>query len=134
MKIQLFNNRTGLIHGRDLKRINSEVDGVLKIGNTDINVFADGESIFPLLFNGATGDYVATFTDCNGVCYSLDKVRVRHGRIIPPTPIMVELMELKCRAETSEAAIEALQKEVISLGKIFDTNSLNFIIGGEENK
>ena len=77
MTITTFKNMKGLIHGRDPKRIDSAVDGVLKIGTTEISVSPTGESILPLLFHGATGDYGATFTDKNGRVYTLAKVAVR---------------------------------------------------------
>ena len=75
----------------------------------------------PLLFGGCSGDYNATFTDKDGEVYELEKVAVRGGRIAPPPPTTVELMELRYRVDKLEATVEFL-------GKIFDTNSLNFLI------
>lgn len=129
MQIQTFSNMRGIIHGRDPKRIDCEKSGVLKIGNTEINVVQGGDSIMPMLFHGATGDYDATFTDEDGGIYELDKVKVRNGRISPPAPVKVEMMELRCRTDAIEAECKALRESIEFLGKIFDTNSLNFLIG-----
>jgi hypothetical protein len=82
----------------------------------------------PLLFHGGTGDYDATFTDVCGRVYNLGKVAVRGGRIAPPSPTSVEIMELRCRADIAEDECEALRKEIRELRNIFDTNSLNFLI------
>ena len=128
MKITTFKNMKGLIHGNDPKRIGCEIDGVLRIGATEINVSSKGDSILPLLFYGGTGDYDATFTDICGKEYNLGKVAVRSGRIAPPSPTDVEIMELRCRADIAESECEALREEIRNLKNIFDTNSLNFLI------
>ena len=125
MKITLFKNGKGLIHGDDPKRISCDKDGVLKIGNTDVIV--SGTSIMPLLFHGVTGDYKATFTS-GGEVWELEKVAVRSGWIAPPSQTTLELMELRCRAEEAEAELELLRGKIRELAEIFDTNSLNFLI------
>ena len=125
MKITLFKNGKGLIHGDDPKRIACDKDGVLKIGTAEVNV--SGTSIMPQLFHGVTGDYKATFTSGDEV-YELEKVAVRGGWIAPPPPTSVELMELRSRAEAAEAELELLRGKIRELGEIFDTNSLNFLI------
>ena len=129
MHIQTFSNMKGIIHGKDPKRIDCDRDGVLRIGDTEIKVLHDGSSILPMLFHGATGDYAATFTDVGGNTYVLDKVKVRNGRIAPPLPTTVELMELRCRTDKAEAECRELRKSIDLLSGIFDTNSLNFLIG-----
>lgn len=121
MKITTFKNMKGLIHGSDPKRIGCEKAGVLKIGKVEINISPEEDSIMPLLFNGCSGDYDATFTTASGTVYKLEKVAVRGGWIQPPPPTTVELMELRYRADKAEEKIE-------ELSNIFDTNSLNFII------
>ena len=128
MKIQTFKNMKGLIHGADPKRIGCEREGVLKIGTVEINISPKEDALLPLLFNGATGDYKATFTDKGGNVYELEKVAVRSGRIAPPSPTAVEIMELRCRADAAEGECEALRKKIRELEGIFDTNSLNFLI------
>ena len=128
MKIQTFKNMKGLIHGNDPKRIGCDKEGVLKIGNTEVPVSPGVDSIMPTLFHGGTGDYEATFTDKNGKVYELDKVAVRGGRIAPPPPTAVEIMELRCRADAAEEECEALRAKIRELESIFDTNSLNFLI------
>ena len=128
MKIQTFRNMKGLIHGSDPKRIGCDKEGVLRIGPTEISISPGADSILPILFHGADGDYEATFTESLGAVYVLDKVAVRGGRIAPPPPTAVEFMELRCRADEAEAERDALRERVIELENIFDTNSLNFLI------
>lgn len=128
MKITIFKNMKGLIHGSDPKRIGCDKEGVLKIGNTEVTISPGADSIMPTLFHGATGDYEATFTDSHGKVYRLDKVAVRGGRIAPPPPTAVEIMELRCRADAAEDECEALREKIRELENIFDTNSLNFLI------
>ena len=121
MKITTFRNMKGLIHGGDPKRIGCDVAGTLKIGKVEVNITPGEDSIMPLLFQGCTGDYDATFTTAAGRVYKLDKVAVRDGWIKPPSPTTVELMELRCRTDAAEEKLE-------ELSNIFDTNSLNFLI------
>ena len=128
MRIALFNNRKGLIHGSDSKRIGCEKDGTLKIGMTEIIISSKAEAIMPLLINGCTGNYDATFTDICGVVYNLEKVEIRGGRIAPPSDVSMELMELRIRADVAEQENERLREELQELKNIFDTNSLNFLI------
>lgn len=128
MKIQTFKNMKGIIHGSDQKRIGCDKSGVLRIGNTEIKISHEEDAIMPLLFHGATGNYDAIFTDAEGGVYILNKVAVRGGRIAPPSPTEVEIMELHCRADIAEAERDALQERVYELEHIFDTNSLNFLI------
>lgn len=121
MRITIFKNMKGLIHGSDPKRICCVSTGVLKIGRTKINVDSDEDCIMPMLFNGCTGNYHATFTDSEMRVFDLGKVEVRGGWIQPPPPTTVELMELRCRADAAEQKLE-------ELSNIFDTDALNFLI------
>jgi hypothetical protein len=128
MKITTFNDMKGLIHGGDSKRIGCEQGGVLKIGATEVIISPGVDSIMPLLFQGGTGEYKATFTTNEGKVYNLATVEVRSGRIAPPPPHAVEIMELRHRADSAERKYQMLFDEVQRLAKIFDTNSLNFLI------
>lgn len=128
MKIQLFKNKKGLVYGTDDKRIGCDIEGRLKIGSTEVSINPGTESIMPLLFNGCSGCYKATFTDKNGEVYALENVTVRGGRIVPPPQTVCELMELRCRSETLEEEVAELRKDILVLSRIFDTNSLNFLI------
>ena len=128
MRIQTFKNKKGLIYGTDVKRISSDKSGTLKIGSTEISISAEAEAIMPVLFNGCSGRYKATFTDSDGAVYELANVTIRGGRIVPPSEEAVEFMELRCRAETLEAECESLREQIRELRNIFDTNSLNFLI------
>jgi hypothetical protein len=128
MKIQIFNNGKGLIHGTDPKRIGCDIAGTLSIGAVEISISPEDESILPVLFNGCSSEYKATFTSAIGIKYELGKVTIRGGRIVPPSQTAVELMELRCRADALEAECEALKNQIRELSNIFDTNSLNFLI------
>lgn len=128
MKIQIFNNKRGLIHGSDQRRIGCSKEGVLKIGNTEVNITPEADSIMPLLSNGCTGRYSATFTDKAGVAYDLGVVEIQGGRIAPPPPTAVEFMELRCHIEALEKMCEAMSEQIHELSNIFDTNALNFLI------
>lgn len=128
MKIQIFNNKRGLIHGSDPKRIGCSIEGVLKIGNTEVSITPEVDSVMPLLFNGCTGRYNATFTDKEGSVYDLGNVEIQGGRIAPPPPVAIEIMELRSNIEAIEKTCEAMAKQIDELSKIFDTNALNFLI------
>lgn len=128
MKITTFKNMKGLIHGNDPKRIGCDRDGVLRIGQTEINISSKEDSILPILIHGGTGEYEATFTDIFGTVYHLENVVIRGGRIEPPSSVTMELMELRCRADAAEQECERLMEEIRDLRNIFDTNSLNFLI------
>ena len=121
MILTLFNNQKGLIHGPDPKRLGCDLAGVLRIGKTEIKLAQGEESVMPMLFQGSTGNYPATFEAENGVIYNLEKVSVRAGLIQPPPPTVVDVMELRCRLDRAE-------ERLTYLDGIFDTNALNFII------
>ena len=120
MKITLFKNKKGLIHGADPKRISCPAEGILRIGRTEIDMEAGEEALMPMLFYGCSGEYEASFETC-GTVYDLGKIVLRGGWIQPPDPMAVELMELRYRTDMAEKRIE-------ELASIFDTNSLNFLI------
>lgn len=128
MKITTFSNMKGLIHGADPKRIGCEQGGVLTIGSTEVSITPGVDSILPLLANGGTGNYEAVFVDELGTQYDLGVVEVRSGRIAPPPPTAVEIMELRVRADEADRRYDMLLEEVQRLANIFDTNSLNFLI------
>ena len=128
MKIQTFKTNKGLIYGANAKRISSDKSGTLKIGSTEINISAGAEDIMPVLFNGVSGRYKATFTDSLGTTYDLGAVTVTAGRICPPPENAVEFMELICRIELLEDLSVKIQEQIRELSNIFDTNSLNFLI------
>lgn len=128
MKLTLFKNMKGLIHGGDPKRISCDKTGVLKIGATELAITEGKEDIMPILFHGCDGNYPATFTDTDGRVYELEKVAVRGGRIEPPHPTAVEFMELRCTIESLESLCDTLREEIVVLSKIFDTDALNFLI------
>ena len=128
MKIALFKNQKGLIHGSDPKRLECDVGGVLKIGTVEIPITMDVEAIVPVLFNGCTGVYNATFTSSLGNVYELERVAIKGGRIVPPSQQSVELMEMRCRLDSLEDECKSLREENNRLANIFDTDALNFLI------
>lgn len=128
MKIQLFRNNKGLIYGDDANRISCDISGTLKIGTAEISVSAKDEAVMPVLFNGCTGSYKATFTSVLGHEYELEKVSIKGGRLIPPSQVSVELMELRCRVETLEDENAEIREDIRRLANIFDTDALNFLI------
>ena len=128
MKIQIFKNAKGLIHGADAKRISCDIEGTLKIGAVEIHILPNEEAVMPVLCNGASGVRTATFTSVIGNVYELEKVTVKGGRIAPPSQTSVELMELRCRVEALEEKCKSLDDKTHELDNIFDTNSLNFLI------
>lgn len=128
MKLTLFMNRKGLIHGSDPKRIGCDKSGILKVGKVEVTITPKEDSVMPMLFHGGTGDYDATFTTTEGEAYHIEKIAVRGGWISPPSHTEVELMELRCRADAAEAKCEALGERIRELSEIFDTNALNFLI------
>jgi hypothetical protein len=131
MRVELFKNNKGLIHGPDPKRLTCDVGGVLRIGTIEIPITMDVEAIVPTLFNGCTGVYNASFTSSLGNVYELERVAIKGGRIVPPSQTAVELMELRCRTDALEERCDYLEDKVRELENIFDTDSLNFLIKGE---
>ena len=132
MKIATFKNRKGILYGKDTKRIIAKNDGILRIGPAEIEVNSIEERVFPELFYGGTGEYHGTFTDVLGREYDLGKIVVRAGRVVPPSPTAVEIAELRIRADIAETERDEIRAEIENLKNIFDTNSLNFLIKGEE--
>lgn len=128
MKIQIFKNGKGVIHGDNAMRITCHLAGTLYIGSFEIKVSPDAESVLPLLSNGGTGVYKASFTSEAGIPYELANVTVQRGRIVPPPQNTIEMIELRSRLDTMEDECEALRQRVQELSNIFDTNSLNFLI------
>lgn len=128
MRLQTFKNMRGLIYGNDPKRIGCDKSGVLKIGETEVTISAEEDAIMPTLFYGGTGLFEATFTDSEGNEYDLEPVTIRGGRIEAPPKIQVELMELRYRADRAEEECEDLRAKTYELERIFDTDSLNFLI------
>lgn len=127
MKIQILNNR-GVIYGKNALRISCDVGGVLKINTSEIKISPGDESVMPILCNGCTGEFKATFTDENGTVYELENVTIQGGRIVPPPQIVADFMELRCREEALEKECAELKAQFEELSHRFDTNSLNFLI------
>lgn len=128
MKIQILNNKRGLIYGKNALRISCDIGGTLKINNSEIKISPEAESVMPILCNGCTGEFKAIFTDENGTVYELENVTIQGGRIVPPPQIVADFMELRCREEALEKECASLREQFEELSRRFDTNSLNFLI------
>ena len=131
MKIQTFTNAKGLIYGEDPKRVSCDKAGVLKIGSAEITVLSDRDAIVPILCNGCTGVYKATFTSEDGTVYALENVTIKSGRIAPPPKNAVDLMELRCITEALQERCDRIDACVEELSHRYDCNSLNFLIKGD---
>ncbi len=110
MKIILFNNSKGLISGEDPQIIECERSGVLRIGNEEIKITSGEHSIMPLLFEGRTGDYGATFTTPTRRVWDLGNVTVREGQIHPHALNEEELIALQNVVNGSPAEDEKKTK------------------------
>ena len=128
MKLQLFKNMKGLIHGSDPCRISCDIGGVLRIASAEIRISPGIESIVPVLLNGSNGVYKGTFTTNNGEVYELEKFAIKGGRICPPSEEALFRAEVQSRLEVLEKDYDLLYEKVRELSNIFDTNSLNFLI------
>lgn len=128
MKIQLLNNKRGVIYGKNPLRISCDIGGALKINTSEIKISPEAESVMPILCNGCTGEFKAIFTDENGTVYELENVTIQGGRIVPPPQIVADFMELKCKEEAIEKEFAELKAQFDELSHRFDNNSLNFLI------
>lgn len=129
MKITLFSNKTGLIHGDDPRHIHCVLPGILTIGKTTVRITADDGDLFPNLFNGCSLEHLATYHADDGTVYDLGKLIIRRGWICNPSPMQLEVMDLRCQLEEAKAEREDIRARIKELSEIFDTNSLNFLIG-----
>ena len=91
-----------------------------------VGIKPDGTVVI-MLNDGRQEPYSAGMT-----MYELAEVTVKGGRLLPPSAVEVELMELRCNYEALETKCAEMSREIEELKHIFDTNSLNFIIKGEE--
>ena len=128
MKIQLFLDKTGFIHGTDTGKITASADGFLTIGKDKIELKANEIKTVPNLMRGGSGICKTQFETLDGDIYSLNNVVVRGGRIAPPSAATLDIMELKLRADKAEIECREMREKIHELENIFDTNSLNFLI------
>lgn len=129
MKITLFTNNTGLIHGDDPRHIHCESPGTLKIGRHEIRVTEKEDELFPNLFNGCSLEHLAKYVTDDGTEYNLGKLIIRRGWIGKPSDTQLELMDLRCQLEEKTEEMKTMREEIEELKNIFDTNSLNFLLG-----
>ena len=128
MRIQTFTNKKGLIWGDDPLHVECDKSGVLKIGTNKIDVVADVSTPLPILCGGYSCPALATFTTEDGAIYNLRNVHIKAGRLTPPPEDVVTSMELMLQIEDLFRISTRLNERIEELSKIFDTNSLNFLI------
>lgn len=104
MKLQTFNNKKGLIYGNDPKRIGCDIEGVIKIGSAEIKVSPGADSVMPLLFYGADGDFRGSFVSGSGEEYDLGKIAVRGGIV----DMKYNMDDVRMTEEAVKAYIEEL--------------------------
>jgi hypothetical protein len=127
MKIQTFNDGTGIIYGDSPSILTCEISGVLNIGGTEFTIDSERETHIPQLFNAASGNFKAEYIT-EKKTYTLRKIKVKRGFIEPPSDDVVEMTYLKARVDEVDRKCEKVLAEVARLDKLFDTNSLNFLI------
>ena len=106
MTITLFNNFRGLVHGKFADIIAVPFGGTLKIGDSIVRIKARTKTELPLLCDGQTGEFEATFTDEYGKVYTLFNVNLVDGRIVPPSAELEELGRLYKKANAYNPIIE----------------------------
>lgn len=129
MTLHIFNDKTGVIHGADAKRIKSAHSGALSIGGKIVEILADEPAAVPVLCDGV---FPATFKKADGEEYSLGTYNVRGGNIIPRQDFTAEEIRLRHRVDALEESLAELEasttEEIEKLKNMFDTNALNFLI------
>lgn len=112
MKLTIFDNKKGLVRGKNSSCIISEYGGVLKIGNSSIQIAARNMTALPILCDGQTGEFEATFTDENGNVYNLFNVNLADGIIVQPSAEYEELGVLHKRINFISKRIKYLSDEL----------------------
>ena len=129
MKLHLFKDGSGTIHGADQHHISINIAGTLTVGNTAITVTVGDFVCLPPLKDGT--QHVAKFTTADGTVYSLGRYNVRNGLLVSSTAYTAQEIKLKHRADKLETELQELRSRFDKLEKAFDTNSLNFLIKKE---
>lgn len=124
MKLHIFNDRLACLDGTDVSKISCDKSGVLKIGESSIDITERIPAAVPMLFDGV---YIITFTDTEGKVYSCSNTRVKNGRVVLVSTMTPGEIELRYRYEKLEASLESLTKRVVAIEKEYDFNALSFL-------
>lgn len=124
MRIHLFNDGTAVITGMNTHSVTCDKCGVFKIGSMKMPIFDSKECALPMLSDGC---YTASVTIETGKEYRVGYVSIHNGGIVPSRVSEKELM-LHHELDRANDKIEELTAKVDALEKIFDTDSLNFLL------
>lgn len=126
MRIHIFKNGTGVIHGGDPRRLFCDCKVTLNIGGAFTEVTPTGVPA-PALTDGIH-TAVASTADKE---YILGSYTVRGGVIIPSGKYSTNEIKLMHRCDELENKLDEITERVYKLEHEFDTDSLNFIIKDE---
>lgn len=124
MVITIFDNKKGIVRGRDTNRVISEQGGVLQIGNSRVEILQKESTELPVLCDGQSGEFPAKFTSVTGDTYELATVELIDGRIVQPSSEYDELGVLYNRAKSLDNQISEL-KETLSKYNIQKQETIN---------
>lgn len=125
MRIHLFNDKTGVIHGIDSRNLIADKCGTLLIGGKKIPVFDSRLTALPAILDST---YMAKFEGCDGVIYHIGSVAIHNGGLVSNKSYTERELALRHALDEAEVRIAELTERVDALEKIFDTDSLNFLI------
>ena len=124
MRIHLFNNGTAVISGLNPKTLVADKPGTLRIGCSSFAVLDLKETVIPRMTDGC---YTASFISEDGKEYRVGYISVHNGGIVAARTSENELL-LHHELDRANEKIEELTAKVAELEKIFDTDSLNFLL------
>ena len=103
MILTLFNNNKGVVQYSASNQVTCVRRGVLKIGDSTVTIKAKTPTELPILCNGKTGEFEATFTDEHGKVYKLLNVYLVDGRIALPSAEFQEFVNLYKKANANNS-------------------------------
>lgn len=125
MRIHLFNDKTAVVHGIDARNIIADKCGTLLIGGKKIPVFASRLTTLPSIPDST---YIVKFEGDDGAVYNIGSVAIHNGGIVSNKSYTERELALRHSLDEAEDRIAELTERVDTLEKIFDTDSLNFLI------
>ncbi len=125
MRIHLFNDKTGVVHGIDSRNIIADKCGTLIIGGKKIPVLASRLTALPAIPDST---YMVKFEGVDGFSYHIGSVAIHNGGIVSNKSYTERELALRHALDKAENRIAELTERVDALEKIFDTDSLNFLI------
>lgn len=128
MILILFNNSKGIVQYDESNKLASAHAGVLKIGDGIVTIQAKTQTELPILCNGKTGEFAATFTDENGKVYNLFNVHLVDGRIAAPSAELEQFVSLYIKAQSCDRMIERLQQEKQEAINALNNHPLKYLI------